>query len=346
MYRDNIKKLVRLNLKMEKQETKRQHYVPETYLNKFGKERKESVFQVFVLNKERLKNPFTVNTSKICVETNLYTLDGHSEEERQLIENFYNKEIEQKYNAIYQLLTDDNVREVTLAQKELIIATAITLLFRVTKWLTSHNEFIGRVFEKGMQSAEQYGKDYFLFEGDKISFKGKSPKELVNEYAQKSKERNIITPLQVALKLIELKKSDTISVIKLEDESHSFITSDNPIALYNFKMRFFAPFDPDNIISMPLNSKYKLTIYPNDGIYKPEYISRIFHKGILAYTETMTNNVEQFNNAERFVIGDFETLNGFETFLKKAQNPVEIKEEKSKELEKILLISRKLGIIK
>ena len=38
-------------LKMEKQETKRQHYVPETYLNKFGTERKEKEFQVFALSK-------------------------------------------------------------------------------------------------------------------------------------------------------------------------------------------------------------------------------------------------------------------------------------------------------
>lgn len=331
---------------MEKQETKRQHYVPETYLNKFGTERKEKEFQVFALNKERLNKSFPVNTSKICVETNLYTLDGHSEKERQLIEDFYGREIEQKYNDIYDLLTDDGVNEVTLDQKELIIATAITLLFRVTKWLTSHKNFVERAFEKGMQVAEQFGKDYFLFEGNKINFKEKSLKELVNEYAQKSKEENIITQLKLALRLIEIRKSDTISVIKLEDETNSFVTSDNPIVLYNFKSRFFAPFDPDNIISMPLNQKYKLTIYPNDGLYKQEYVSRIFHKGILAYTEMMTNNVEQFNNSERFIIGGFETLNGFEALLEKAQSPVEIKEEQTKELEKILEISRKLGIIK
>jgi hypothetical protein len=331
---------------MEKQETKRQHYVPETYLNKFGTERKENEFQVFALNKQKLKNPFPVNTSKICVETNLYTLDGRSQKERQLIEDFYSNKIENKYNEIYEILTNDNIREVTLAQKELIIATAITLLFRVTKWLTSHNSFIERVFEKAMQTAEQVGKNYFFFEGKEMSFKGKSLKELVTEYAQKNKEGNIITQLKLALKLIEIRKSDTISIIKLNDETHSFVTSDNPIALYNFKTRFFAPFDPENIISLPLNQKYKLTIYPNDGLYKQEYISRIFHKGTLAYTETMTNNFEQFNNAERFIIGGFETLNGFETFLEKAQSPIEIKEEQSKELEKILQISRKLGIIK
>jgi len=163
-------------LKMEKQETKRQHYVPETYLNKFGTERKENEFQVFALNKQKLKKPFPVNTSKICVETNLYTLDGRSLKERQLIEDFYSNEIEHKYNEIYEILTNDNIREVTLAQKELIIATAITLLFRVTKWLTSHNNFIERVFEKGMQIAEQFDKLYELAtKMEDIEISGEAP---------------------------------------------------------------------------------------------------------------------------------------------------------------------------
>lgn len=331
---------------MEKQETKRQHYVPETYLKKFGLERKENEFQVFALNKNSLKNPFPVNTSKICVQTNLYTLEGYSEKERQLIENFYNTEIEQKYNEIYELLIDDKIREITVAQKELIISTAITLLYRVTKWLTSHNDFIKRVFEKGIQLAEQVGKDYFLFEGEKINFQGRKLDEIVKEYAKKEKEENIITQLEVALKLIELRKSDTISVIKLDDENLSFVTSDNPIVLYNFKSRFFAPFNPENIISMPLNSKYKLTIYPSDGLAEPGYISRIFHKETLAYTEMMTNNFEQFNNAEKFIIGDEKTLSEFESFVEKAKKPIEINEKQSKELEKIMKISRKLGIIK
>lgn len=194
--------------------------------------------------------------------------------------------------------------------------------------------------------AEQVGKDYFLFEGEKINFQGRKLDEIVKEYAKKEKEENIITQLEVALKLIELRKSDTISVIKLDDENLSFVTSDNPIVLYNFKSRFFAPFNPENIISMPLNSKYKLTIYPSDGLAEPGYISRIFHKETLAYTEMMTNNFEQFNNAEKFIIGDEKTLSEFESFVEKAKKPIEINEKQSKELEKIMKISRKLGIIK
>ena len=327
------------------QETKRQHYVPEAYLNKFGFERKKDEYQVFVTLKDNLDKTFPVNTSKICVETNLYTLTGETEAKRQIIENFYDNNIEQNYNLVYEILTNDKIREITVIQKELIISTAITLLFRVTKWLTSHYDFIERVFEKALQVAKQFEQDNFIFHGEKIEINGKNPKTLVGEYKKRINETNILTQIEAAIKLIEIRKNDIICVIKIETENHSFVTSDNPIALFNFNSKMFAPFDPENVLSMPLNSKYRLIIYPNNELEESTFITRVYHKNTLAYTEVLTNNLEQLDNSERFVIGDKQTINGLKSFLEEAQNNRQLGEINMKELEKLIVRSKAMGII-
>ena len=304
---------------MSSQETVRQHYVPKTYLNKFGVVRKENEYFVYATPKQNLEKVISVNTKKICVKNNLYTLNGASEAERQWIEKFYDKEIEAKYNEVYNILTSDTVKEVSTEQKELIISVAVTLLFRVTKWLTDHNNLIERTFEKGIQFAQQLGKNYFIFNGIKISFKGKTPKRLIEEYKLMQKEYQVLTQLDVALKLINLRKSDAITVIKIENDDYSFVTSDNPVYLYNMNSRIIAPFDPTNQISLPLNSKYKLTLNPADEITAPmpNYIARIFHFDHLSMNEVIINNYKQYQNAENFIIGDKKTIKEFKSFKKK-----------------------------
>lgn len=304
---------------MSSQETVGQHYVPKTYLDKFGKERKENIYFVYAANKQNLGNTFPVSTSKICKKNKLYTLKGVSEDERQWIENFYNDEIEAKYNDVYDILTNDAVKEISTEQKDLIISIAITLLFRVTKWLTVHNNLIERTFEKGIQFAQQMGKDYFIFSGKEISFKGKNIKTLIEDYEIRHKEFQVLTQLDLALRLIKLRKTDSITVIKINSDKYSFVTSDNPIRLYNFHTKIIAPFDPSNQISLPLNSKYLLCINPADEITDllPNHIARIFHSNNLAINEAVINNYKQYQNSENFVIGNEKTIKEFDSFKKK-----------------------------
>lgn len=328
---------------MSKQETKRQHYVPETYLNKFGIETKANEYQVFVSRADNIENYFPVNTSKICVQTDLYTLKGETEEERQLIENFYGNYIEGNYNEIYEILTNDNVYEITTKQKDLIIATVITLLFRVTKWLNTHNDFIKSGFERAIELAEQVNKEYFIFEDEKISFKNKDVNQLIKEYKAKNKDSHTLSQLRTAMRLISLRANDRINVIKINDDRYSFITSDNPIVLYNFDKLPIAPFNPQNIISMTLNSKYKLVLYPYDEFFGNDNFSRLIHRDFTAYTEMLVTNYEQYQNAERFIIGDETTLKNFKTFLDNANKPCEETEKQKVEAEKLEIIIKNLG---
>ncbi|WP_303919395.1 DUF4238 domain-containing protein [Draconibacterium sediminis] len=307
---------------MSKQETVGQHYVPKTYLDKFGEIRKNNIFFVYAANKQNLKQTFPVGTSKICKKNNLYTLGGATEGERQWIENFYNNEIESKYNEVYDILTNDNIREITTEQKELIVYTIITLLFRVTKWQTLHNNFIGRVFERGIGFASELGKDYFILGEEKIYFKGKTLKQLNEEYASSQKEFQVLTQLDLALKLISIRKFDSLGVVNIKGVPNSFVTSDNPVTLYNFAGSVISPFDPTNQLSLPINSKYVVTLDPKAEMpyFPPNRIGRIFHSGSLASNQVLINNYKQYNSAENFIIGDKQTIESFNGFRERYKN--------------------------
>lgn len=59
---------------MSNQETKKQHWVPRTYLEKFSIERKKDEFQIYAVDKLTLQNPFNPNLKDVCAENYLYTL--------------------------------------------------------------------------------------------------------------------------------------------------------------------------------------------------------------------------------------------------------------------------------
>jgi hypothetical protein len=331
---------------MSSQETKRQHYVPKSYLNKFGTIRKKDEYQVFASLSDNLKKVFPANTSKICVQTDLYTLSGETEEERQLIENFYGKHIESNYEEMYNILTNDSIFEIDQRQKDLIIATVITLLYRVTKWINTHHDVLKRGFIQAIHLAQSINKDYFIFQDEKIQIKGKDENQLLEEYKLKHKDSESIIQLQTAMKLISLRSNDNISVTKINNQEFSFITSDNPIVLFNFNDGTIAPFDPSNIISMTLNGQYKLVLRPNDGIYPDNLITRLNHDDFMSYTEMLTTNYEQFKNAERFIIGDEHTIKNFEKILEIANKPCEATDKLKEEAQKLDSILRQLGLKK
>jgi len=110
---------------------------------------------------------------------------------------------------------------------------------------------------------QQAGKDYFMFEGIKISIKDKTLEELLKEHKVENRPGQVITQLEVALKLIQVRvKSDNIFISKLVDDDCELITSDNPVVLQNIKGGPIAPFDPSNIMKLPLDKKHMLFLMP------------------------------------------------------------------------------------
>ena len=160
---------------MAKKETKRQHFVPQAYLKNFSSEKGGEFF----INALPTSSPssdkiFTPNIKNIAIEKDIYTLPGDTEDERQLIERFYSDNFEAHYDKVYQILTDPTKNSVTAAERELIISTVVTMFYRTTKWINSHNEFMTRVIHDMFALAKQAGTDYFMFEKEKISIEVKS----------------------------------------------------------------------------------------------------------------------------------------------------------------------------
>lgn len=325
------------------QETKRHHYVPQTYLKKFGFERKKDEYQVFVADKDRLDKAVFVNTSKICIQTDLYTLKGNTEEERQAIEKFYCFEVESSYDDVYKILTDDGIREIDDKTKERIVLTMITLLFRVTNWISVYNSLIGGIFENNFTNAKKLGKDSFYFGDRKIEIAGKTANQLISDYIKEGRENQIITQLVAALRLSKIRRTDNLSIVKIEHEG-GFITSDNPIILRKSGGGHIAPFSPDNLIHLPLNEKYRLTLYPRFDKIQPNYIGRILHKGEMADREITISNLAQYQQAEKFIIGNEEQLTSFKGFLERCKRPVEPSEELKERLKKIQSLANKIGL--
>ena len=136
------------------------------------------------------------------------------------IEKFYADEFEQHYSSIYNILVDPNKTKITPEERELIISTVIMMYYRTTKWVNASKKLMSRVFYQMFQLCEQTGKDYFTFEGQKISIAGKTLEQFTKEFNEERQPHMILTQLEVAFKLINLRlQVDAITVVKLEDEN-------------------------------------------------------------------------------------------------------------------------------
>lgn len=328
-------------------EVKRQHYVPRAYLKHFSKERSNEYFiNTLPIKDCKESNIGKTNIINVCVEKGLYTLPGNSVQERMFIEQFYSDKIESQYDRIYQILTDPNKKTVTPKERELIISTVVTMLYRTTKWKNTHNDLMMRVFDEMFFLCEKMGKDYFIFEGEKISIAGKTLKEFHKTYKMENRPAQMLIQLELAFKLIKLRTvKDGIYVVRLEDENHEFITSDNPVIYHKPGQQRAAPFDPENILKLPLDSKHLLFLMPYADEQTSHIISRNMAKGSICFSEKLTSNYEQFCNAERFILGEASAIKAYLSLKDVSEKPITDEEfSKFKSFDDIFKTFKDLGL--
>lgn len=205
---------------------KRQHYVPRTYLKHFSKLNGDKyIINALPRLENKEKKIFESNIENVCLKKHIYTLPGNTAEEKMLLEKFYSEEFESKYDEIHSVLVDPNKKTITKDERDLIISTVVTMFYRTTWWLNQHNDLIKRLFENMFQVCEQTGKDYFIFEKEKISIAGKTVEQLIKEYKEKNRPKHVLTQLEVAMKLRKKRiERDTIHVSKLDEQDNEFIT--------------------------------------------------------------------------------------------------------------------------
>tara|TARA_R110002074_G_scaffold104764_8_gene226314 strand:+ start:6258 stop:7241 length:984 start_codon:yes stop_codon:yes gene_type:complete len=292
----------------------RQHFVPKTYLKHFGiRIQKAYMINALPVDATEKTKIFEASTKSVAFEKHLYTLPGKTVEQKMAVERFYSDQLEQHYNDIYGILVDPNKNSITAQERELIISTVITMYYRTTKWVNASKNLMGRVFIQAFNLCQQTGKDYFTYEGEKISIKGKTLEQFTKEFSDERQPSMILVQLETAFKLIALRmQSDSICVIKLDEGNHEYITSDNPVIANNHDSPHFAPFDPKNLLRLPLDSKHTLMLVPECLEGQELTIFRNNTKGVLAEMEKLTANSSQTQHAEKHIFG---SKSGLESYL-------------------------------
>jgi hypothetical protein len=319
------------------QETKRQHYVSRTYLKHFSRKENDKCFIGFLnASKFREETIHETNIENICLEKNIYTIPGATPEERMLIENLYSEVFESNYDIVYEILTDPDKIDLTPNERHLIISTVVSMYYRTTNWNRYLGEMTNDILERAYYASVANGKEEFYLENELISFKGKTLDQLQKEFRSRDNSLVALTQIRHILKLIRIRSlTDCIHVIKLEDSDKGFITSDNPVVCLNINGGHIIPIDPSNTLTLALDSKHQLSLWKQDRVDWRHGIYRQTIPKQFCLMPRIANNTGKIENAERFILGSRESLNGFIDDCDKMQNPDEETKRVIKLMDKI-----------
>ncbi len=220
------------------------------------------------------------------------------------------------------------------------------MLYRTTKAINHHNKLLGNVLDSMYSMCLQTGKDYFMFEEQKISIAGKTLEQLKKEHKEESRPDLVLMQLRVALSLIKLRvPRDGIYVSKLQEDQNEFLTSDNPVSFLNVKKVRMIPFDPENVLCLPLDNKHMLSLLPISNERTKNMIVRHNSTGTSAISEKLNANFQQFQHAERFILGSEKGIKNYLKIKDSFEKPLPEKEMESiKTYDDLLAKIRELGL--
>lgn len=325
--------------------TERQHFVPRAYLKYFAEKKGSGHYNIKALPTNNLIPEAVIerNTKSICYEKNLYTLPGCTNEEKMLLETFYSEEFENKYEQVYTMLTDPAKTELTDQERELVISTVATMFYRVPVWQKQHTEVMKRVLEMCIQATKQTGQKETKIEGDTYIIEYKTVDQLIKEYISNNKSHQVISQLNIALKLVVARlKSDNVYIFKLEDGEQEFITSDNPVILQHPSNEQIFPFDPSNIMKLPLDTKHYLMLMPNNDKSKLNRIVRHNASGGFSRREELISNTEQLQGANEYILGSISSLT---RYLNIKEKDIPLTDEEQALLDRLIELGKKLWLV-
>jgi len=289
-------------------EAKKHHYIPRSYLKNFAHvvKKKKDGDKYYVYVRFRGEKFHSVNIENICAETYFYSIPGVSEKNKNLVEKYYAENIDNLYGRIYDLVTNDEQIKVSQELREKILIATLSLYIRTPIFLDS----IRVVYRKLLESLRTY--QLGISERFSVSFFGrKTDLRLLNytsileAFESKNKAFILSEHFKILNDFIDFKKNDGIGINKLVDNSE-YITSDNPVVIRNLKTGDFNDlFDPDNIIHLPINNKYLLTILPNSDSETKNTFNRITSK----FTQALVINNDIERNSNNWIIGNPTSVN-------------------------------------
>jgi hypothetical protein len=281
-------------------ETRRMHFVPRTYLKYFAEDRGWQYY-LYALTKETGKI-FNPNIANVCLETDLYLLDGDTEEERQALEKLYRELFEDGYDAIYKILTDDKRDYITMEERYDIISFVVSMFYRNNSWVAGYNTLMDETIAKAFSLAKENGKDSFFFGEREISITGKSLEDLQKEDRDKDRQLMATVAMENIFKLTRLRVvNDVVTVIKTTDE---MMTSDNPVTFRaETPGRRPIPLDPTNTLSIPIDKYHLLQLRPWGDQLDRTLLGHMSEVSIISAFCAEENNRRQYAQTGRFLLG-------------------------------------------
>lgn len=291
-----------------------QHFIPRTYLKRFAHRIDGDVYFVDALDKNTFEIKEDMAISNLCVDCDLYTLKKLDSHDKYKIEDFFNNEIENDYDEVYNILTNDTIEIIGLDQRIKILKTLLSMYFRTPKAL---NEFVNSSidFLKDLKTKDT-GK--FKFMGIEIDLSNQNLKDIKREIRENKREDFIKTNLLVLNEFIKLRAFDGIIVIKLIGDQE-FITSDNPVSISNINGQLLDLFSLNNSISVPINPKYCVFIAPPTE----EAIVNKIYRNQDNFIHHIIENYSTFQDAERWCIGSKSGIVKFKTEYEVYTQPVD-----------------------
>lgn len=282
----------------------KQHYVPRSYLKNFAEcnKKKKCFVDVYYKRDDVIRQ--NIDTKTICYQKHLYTLQSEDDKNKYDLELYYANNVDAEFQNIYRLLIDKKRSILSKEEKLKILYVCLSFYFRTPIHLNHSNSFTDDLFERLKLLADDEGIiKTSMFGGDKVNV------EELDEIKQKSKEdaktKFDIEHLQKWFDFVQHKYECTINVIEIQDKGAYLITSDNPVMIREYRTnQFCGLFNPNNVITMPLDSKHFLEIHPNTVANEEYEIQRLTHDTDFVFT---TNAMTE-QNADNLLIGKKNTI--------------------------------------
>ena len=278
----------------------KQHYIPKSYLKNFaleGKKKKQFV-DIYKLDDDILIE--SINTKDICYKKNIYTIPSDSNDTKYALEKHYAENVDSEFPKIYKLLIDENIVEITTEQKRQILYVFLSLYFRTPKILNLQNELNNELFDTAAHTLDKEGIIKIDFFGQKMKFHIDQIEQVKKDYSERARLAFIVNHLEQWSQFVKYKYDCTINIIKINDVNAPLITSDNPVIIRHYKTnKFQGLFDPNSVITIPLDKSHFIEIHPNKYADGQARINRITQDCDYVFT---TNAMTQ-ENAEMLLIG-------------------------------------------
>lgn len=290
-------------------ETVKQHLVPRCYLKNFKVQsihkKKKTIHFVDALDKKNPKNePFRANIAEICTKEHWYTFTKLDGKDRMILEHYYARTIEREYPNLYRKMVLERPLNLSNRERQEIIKFCVMQYFRTSKLTNQFNNFWGSMFKKADQMAKVHSQPLKIkFEdGPVLDFTGKPLENVIAEQTNSNREYINALTFTWAKEQTNLRKGDMIYIEEVTQE-HQLITSDNPVYYFGNAL------DPTVMMKMPLDSTHLLTIYPAKHYLEgtPRFFFQKLSGEMLEFESTF-NNLYQIENAERFIIGEKDSL--------------------------------------